>query len=182
MPVNEHFATSWDKKYYTPKAASISANICRFVYPSLKQFALPCGMEVSNDWSRTKLIFFNGQTYLDTTWRILYPKCRKMLSKAISIYRKYPDCINSPEPEMFVPTLKAGVYANKFPGKDRTLYTLYNTRYITVRDRIIKLKHNEDARYFDIWNEKELFPVIERGEAIISLKLNPQGLGCILQM
>jgi hypothetical protein len=180
MPVNELFATSWDRKYHVPKSAFVSANITRFVYPSLKQLALPCGID--GDWSRLKLIFFNGQSYSDTTWRILYTKSREMLGKAVTIYRKYPDCFNSSDPEMFVPTLKTDVYANKFPGKGRTLYTFYNARYITARGQIIILPHHKGAKYFDVWNEKELSPIIEKGKAIISLKLDPQGLGCILQM
>lgn len=181
MALNELFATSWDRKYHTPNGAPVSANVCRFVYPSLKQIALPCGIEGAQEWSDVKLIFFNGQAYSDSTWRLLYPKSREMLGKAISIYRKYSDCINSPEPEMFVPTLKAGVYVNKFPGKGQTLYTIYNTRYITVQGKIIMLEHKEGVKYFDVWHGKELFPVIENGKAIISLKLDPQGLGCILQ-
>jgi hypothetical protein len=78
-------------------------------------------------------------------------------------------------------TEKDGVHANKFPGEGRTAWTLFNARYMTVRGPLLAVDHVEGATYADVWNNQPLTPQISGGKAILSLKLDPQGLGCVVQ-
>jgi hypothetical protein len=80
-----------------------------------------------------------------------------------------------------VPTERGSVYANRFPGKARTVWTLYNARPNTMRGKVLALPHHEGATYRDEWNDKELQPEIRDGQAILSLELGPQSIGCISQ-
>ena len=84
-------------------------------------------------------------------------------------------------PDGLVPTERAGIYANKFPGKNRTLWTLYNERMTTVRGTVLAIPHIEGAIYEDIWNGVALQPRIENGMALIDLRLDPQAIGAITQ-
>ena len=71
--------------------------------------------------------------------------------------------------------------ANKWPGKGRTVWTLYNQRYRTVRGSILAVDHVEGASYKDVWNDRPLKPVIKNGKAYLSLEMDPQGVGCVVQ-
>ena len=79
-------------------------------------------------------------------------------------------------------TERSGVVANRFPGDGRTVWTLYNTRcYMTVRGTVLAVEHRESAAYRDLWNERVLTPEIRNGQAFLTLALDPQGLGCVVQ-
>jgi len=80
-----------------------------------------------------------------------------------------------------VPTLRAGVYANSFPGKQRTIWTLLNGRFQGVKGELIAVDHVAGATYHDVWNDVPLSPRIEDGRAIMSVDLPPQGVGCVVQ-
>ena len=83
---------------------------------------------------------------------------------------------------MLVPTERGSVYANRFSGKARTLWTLYNARPYTVRGEVLAVPHHEGATYRDEWNDKDLKPEIHDDQAILSLELGPQSIGCISQI
>jgi hypothetical protein len=102
--------------------------------------------------------------------------------KSHDIKLSYADCFTSKKPEPLVPTEKSGIMANKFPGKGRTLWTIYNQRYTTVRGEIMKVKHVKGATYYDVWNNKPLQARISGDYAYISLELHPQAIGCIVQI
>ena len=133
------------------------------------------------DWGELKFLFFNGQGLHDTTYRLYTDKCRAMLIKSIRLMRQYKDCFTSTNPVPLVNTEKVGVYANRWPGDNRTLWTIYNSRFTTVRDKVITVAHRSGDRYLDAWNGKELTPVIRNGKAVIRVRLDPQGLGCVVQ-
>jgi len=80
-----------------------------------------------------------------------------------------------------VATEKWGVHANRLPGGGRTVWTLYNGRYATVRGPVIAVAHSPGATYCDAWNDIPLRPEIVGKRAIISQTLHPQALGCVVQ-
>ena len=102
--------------------------------------------------------------------------------RAYELKKRFKDCFASDAPEMLVPTERASVYANRFPGKGRTLWTLYNARPTTVRGTILTVPHHDGATYRDEWNDtRPPSPNIRDGQAILSLELGPQSIGCITQ-
>jgi len=157
-------------------------DLFRFLFPKLRNVCFPVGNEGYTDgWRTLKFILFNGLALYDTTWRLFPENCRKKLSHSLKIMTEYPDCFNSETPEMFVSTLRAKVHANRFPGIKRTVWTLFNSRYTTVKGKILETPHKNGMRYFDLWNGVKIEPEIRDGKAVISLVLEPQQIGCILQ-
>ena len=77
--------------------------------------------------------------------------------------------------------MKKGCINNLFPGKRRLLWTLYNGRPKTYSGVVLAVPHRDGARYRDAWSGRTLAPSIEDGVADISLTLDPQHPGCVVQ-
>jgi len=126
-------------------------------------------------------LFFNGEAHYDATWRLYDDRTLGWLKKCLDLKKRYTDCFTSDKPRPFVPTLRAGVVANEFPGASRTVWTVFNGQFHTLRGAVLRVKHLDGATYHDAWNDQPLTPKIEKSEAELALKLDPQGLGCVVQ-
>lgn len=152
----------------------------KYVFPGVVQLVLP-NDAFNYSWNMMKFIFLNGDAVYDNFWMRDESKAEAFMVKSHDIKLRYADCFTSKKPEPLVATEKSGIMANKFPGKGRILWTVYNQRYTTVRGEIMKVKHLKGATYHDVWNGNALKPRISEGYAHISIELHPQGVGCILQ-
>jgi hypothetical protein len=128
-----------------------------------------------------KFTFFNGEAIYDSFWNIDESRGHAFITQAYELKKRFKDCFASDAPEMLVPTERASVYANRFPGKARTVWTLYNARPYTVRGEVLVVMHHEGAIYRDEWTDTEILPEIQDGQAILSLELGPQSIGCVSQ-
>ena len=155
-------------------------NIYKFLFPEVVQMTLPHGMQHIS-WHPMKFTFFNGDTIYNTFWVRLESKAEAFLRKAFEIKKKYADCFSTLVPQMLVPTEKCGIYANMFTGDGRTIWTIYNGQYNTVRSKVITIKHIKGAKYYDVWNDKLANVKISDGNAEVTMVLHPQETGCILQ-
>jgi len=174
-----HFSKHYDHGATAPATAPVPLNICRYAFPDVKQFVFLCGV---NGWaSDAKFPFFNGEALYDTSWFLYASPHLDRMRKSLAIQTKYADCFASAQAEPRVPTARTHVHANRFPGKGRTLWTVYNARYTTVRGPVLTIPHREGATYRDVWNNRPLVPKISDGRATLSLTLGPQSLGCIVQ-
>ena len=151
----------------------------RFLFPRVVQLNLPIAERGS--WHFLKQIFFNGCALYDAFWDRFPSKGQKFWTHAYRIMKEYRDCFATDTPETLVSTEHAAVAANRFPGNGRTVWTLYNQAYTTVRAPVLAIEHAEGATYQDLWTGRTLNPVIRNGKALISLELEPQGIGCVLQ-
>lgn len=152
----------------------------KFVFPGLVQLVLPNDVMYFS-WNRLKFTFLNGDAIYDSFWLRDESKAEAFMVKSHDIKKKYSDCFTSDKPEPLVPTEKSGIMVNKYPGKGRILWTIYNQRYTTVRSEILKVKHIKGATYYDVWNAKPIQPRISGDFAYISMEIDPQGIGCIIQ-
>lgn len=183
LSLHELFAPAYD----TPDRASLyaepSVNLYRFLFPDVKQIDLPIGNNGSaNGPRRLKFIFFHGDGVYDNGWSQFDSRERETLMiKSTAIKNAYRDCFYSRDITPLVPTERGRVYANRFAGKGRTLWTVYNGRNIPVRGRVLAVEHVPGATYYDAWNDKELTPTVENGMAYLDLDLQGQGLGCVVQ-
>jgi len=155
-------------------------NLYKFAFPGLIQLSLPSDVYYYS-WNRLKFSFMNGDAIYDNFWLRYESKAEAFMRKSHAIKLKYADCFTSSTPEALVPAEKAGIMANKFPGKGRILWTIYNQRYTTVRGEIMKVNHVKGATYYDVWNDKPLQVRISDDYAFISLEMQPQDIGCIIQ-
>lgn len=164
----------------TGQAGEVALNLYRFLFPKLMHLDLPLGITY-NSWHPLKFPFFNGEAIYDSFWNIDESRGHAFTLRAYELKKGFKDCFASDAPEMLVPTDRTFIYANRFPGKARTLWTLYNARPTTVRGTIITIPHHDGAAYRDEWNDKEIKACIRDGKAILSLELGPQSIGCITQ-
>jgi uncharacterized protein DUF6259 len=182
LPTHDVFAKSYDLSEKALTHIQPFQNVFRFAFPEIKQLAFPVGIEMElNSALQLKNIFFNGEGLYDCTWRLHPDSTRDIIKRYLNIHKTYIDCFNSQQPEPFVQTERGHVYANKFSGKNRTIWTLFNGRFTTIRGPVIAIDHQLGATYYDAWNQKTLTPKIVNGKAIIELKMNPQELGYIVQ-
>jgi hypothetical protein len=152
----------------------------KFVFPGLVQLSLPNDVMYFS-WNRLKFTFLNCDAIYDSFWLRDESKAEAFMVRSHDLKLKYADCFTSNSPEPLVPTEKSGILVNKYPGKGRTLWAIYNQRYITVRGEILKVKHIKGTTYYDAWNDKPLQVRISGDYAFISLEMDPQGIGCIVQ-
>jgi len=156
-------------------------NLTRFITPGYRQFMLPCGIECGRKPSQVDAAFFNGEAFHEVTWRLHNTRIRAKLNNAYQVAKKYRDCFTSPQAELRAPTEASGILANRFEGKNRTAWTLYNTRPNTYSGPVLSVNHIPGARYIDAWNNHELSPEIIGEKAILRLNIDPQQPGCIVQ-
>ena len=180
MELNEHYAPVYDvddrrneREFAAPFAA------VRYLLPHYKLFALPTGIEAGNKPSQVDSIFFNGEVFHEVTWFLHESNVRKRINRALAIKDQYKDCFLTADPEPRVQTLMGGIYANRFPGKSRTVWTLLNAAPVTRSGTMLAVPHMEGAVYRDLWNGRVLKPEIKDGMALLSLTLPPQGVGAV---
>ncbi len=159
--------------------------LLRFVLPDFKILELNfyCAMADGN-WNRVKRPFFNGDGWwLQGDPYAAYDEpAREHLRRCFSLCHEYVDCFTTMDAEPLVATLQPGLFANRFPGGGRTLWTLYNATYTSVEGPAIAVEHRPGARYADAWHGQDLTPEIREGTAILSLRVDPHGLGCVVQI
>ena len=121
----------------------VALNLYRFMFPKLMHLDLPLGIAYDT-WHPLKFTFFNGEAIYDSIWQLDESRGHAFMIRAYELKKRFKDCFASDTPEMLVPTERAAVHANRFPGKGRTLWTLYNARPTTVRGTILAVPHQEE--------------------------------------
>ncbi|MDI6826852.1 MAG: DUF6259 domain-containing protein [Armatimonadota bacterium] len=159
-------------------------NLTRFALPDFKTFEIiVCDKPLGDRLTAVRQIFFNGEgIWLEgpaDKW--FAPEVLAFIRKMYGVMRKYEDCFTSLSPVPLVPTGQKLVFANQFPAKNRTLWTLFNANYSTVRGELLAVGHTPGARYFDAWNGTEIKPRIVGDIAYLSLEIGPRGVGCIVK-
>lgn len=115
-------------------------------------------------------------------WNQFTDRDAEALRRIAAIYRALPDLPVSADWTPSVPTERFGVYASRFPGRGRTLWTIVNRNDFDLREGVLRLPRRPGVRYFDLWNGSELFPAAYAGEVAIDLPLEPRGYGALLAL
>jgi formylglycine-generating enzyme required for sulfatase activity len=82
--------------------------------------------------------------------------------------------------EPYAPALQYGVFATRFPGAGRTLWTLVNRNEYDVSGEQIEVRHTAGTRYYDVWNGIEIQPRIAGAGAALGFAIEANGFGAIL--
>ncbi|NCT84928.1 MAG: formylglycine-generating enzyme family protein [Comamonadaceae bacterium] len=147
-------------------------------------------INLENRWGRNRTndlqyIHFNGVGYnawenIWGIWNQFTPRDAETLRRIATLQRAFAPLLVSMDWRPYAPTLQAGVFASRFPGEGRTLWTLVNRMEYEIAGEQLALPHAAGRRYFDLWNGRELQPRILEGQALIELTLEPQGYGAVL--
>lgn len=151
----------------------------RFAFPKIVQLILPMAMR-NISWHPQKFLFFNAEAIYDSFWDCEESRGQDFTVHAYKLKKKYQDCFTSDYPEMLVETESPAICMNKFPAKDRIVYTVYNRAYSTFRGTALRVPYTEGATYYDAWNERPLEYKIVDGFAEIHLEIGAQEMGCIV--
>ena len=117
-------------------------------------------VNVCERWARDRTnglqsAFFNGVGYesWENVWGIwnqFTSRDAETLRRIATIERGVADLLVSPQWEPHVETLQSGVYASRFPGKDRTLWLLVNRTDKTLSGDQLEVPNA--GKCFDLWH------------------------------
>jgi len=149
-------------------------------------------INVCDRWARDKTdnlqaAFFNGVGYeswenIWGIWNQITPRDAEALRRVAYIERQFADLLIGPDWEPYAPTLQYGVFATRFPGGGRTLWTVVNRNEFDVRGEQIEVAHRAGARYYDLWSGAELTPRIAGDGAVLSFPIEAHGFGAVLAL
>lgn len=147
-------------------------------------------INIENRWSRDRIndlqhAFFNGVGYVAWEnvfglWNQLTDRDAEALRRVAAIQRKFADLIVSPDWRPYERTLQDGVFASRFTGAERTLWTIINRNAYPLDGDQLAVPHVDGTGYVDVWNGGRIEPRIEGGRAILALPLEARGFGAIL--
>ncbi|NUQ64509.1 MAG: discoidin domain-containing protein [Pirellulales bacterium] len=182
LELNQTFARRYNM---SDRAADLFAemplNVGRFVLGKYRTFCLPGYIEASNKPGQVDAVFVNGEPFHEDTFRLQYSRLRARINRSYVLKHEYADCFGGDDPAPWVETAAAGITANLFPGKQRNLWTVFNGRPKTYAGVVLIVADQPGAKYRDAWNGQPLEPVVSSGMAHISLTLDPQQPGCVVQ-
>ena len=149
-------------------------------------------INVCDRWARDKTdnlqaAFFNGVGYeswenIWGIWNQIAPRDAEALRRVAYIERQFAELLVSRDWEPDVPALQYGIFASRFPGDGRALWTVVNRNEYDVRGEQIQVRHPEGARYYDLWNGAELKPRVAGTNAVLSFPVEANGFGAILEV
>lgn len=147
-------------------------------------------VHITNRWAINKTndlqyAFFNGIGYnawenIWGVWNQVSERYAESIRRIAAIYRQFPNVWNNEEWEPHIPTLQKGIFASRFPGLDKTVYTLVNRDSIDIQGRQLQLPYKEGMKYFDLWNGIELTPQRVGNNVFLNFSVESYGYGAIL--
>ena len=149
-------------------------------------------INIENRWARDRTddfhyMFFNGIGYVAWenvwgVWNQFTARDGEALRRLATLLRKFADLFTSLDWEPYAHTLQQGVFASKFPGGDRALWSIVNRNEYDMTGEQLVVPHRDGRSYFDLWNGERLTPRISDGQAYISLTLETRGYGAVLAL
>jgi hypothetical protein len=98
------------------------------------------------------------------------------------IDRAFADLLISPDWEPHTPTLQYGVFASRWPVRQKSLWTMVNRNEYDVSGEQIAIPSPAGRRFYDLWHGVVLEPRISGGTAILSFSIEGNGFGAILAL
>lgn len=147
---------------------------------------------ISDRWQRDKNVdlqyaFFNGmgmETWENIwgIWNEMTPRDAEIARRIGHIDRKFAQNLVSSDWEPHTPVLQKGIYASKWPGSSRTLWTLVNKNEFDVSGAQLELPIRAGRLYFDLWHGVELTPVKVGNSLVLSFSVDGSGYGAVMAM
>jgi formylglycine-generating enzyme required for sulfatase activity len=148
-------------------------------------------VHVCERWARDKTdslqaAFFNGVGFeswenIFGVWNSLEDRDAEALRRISAIDRTFAKLLASPGWEPHTPMLQYGVFASKFPGEGRTLWTIVNRNEYDVKGRQMELPYPTEGRlYYDVWHGVKPGIEVSRGKGTLSFDIEGHGYAAIL--
>jgi formylglycine-generating enzyme required for sulfatase activity len=147
-------------------------------------------IHISDRWARDhtnnlQYAFFNGVGFVawENIWSIyneMTPRASETVKRIVKIERYFYKLLTGTGWEPHYPMLNYGVFASKWAGSDRSLWTIVNRNDFEVNGDQMKIPYVEGVSYYDLWNGCKLDPVSEGNDKALSFEIEPNGFGAIL--
>ncbi|MGI5820344.1 MAG: DUF6259 domain-containing protein, partial [Armatimonadota bacterium] len=164
-------------RYEWERPSSFLINPIYWAAPQVKCFELYAG-NTNNIWENVRLplrAFWGRETlYMAGEPTEYAPETAAAIRRISEVWRSYPEAFATTRPQWLVPTLRQGVYANRFPGGGYEVYTIFNDLPHTAEGALIEVAHRDGASYHEAWEDVALQPQVEAGIAAVSLTIPPK--------
>ncbi|MFO8081260.1 MAG: DUF6259 domain-containing protein [Armatimonadota bacterium] len=164
-------------RYEWERPSTFLVNPIYWVAPQVKCFELYAG-NANNIWENVRLslraLWGRETLYMAGEPTEYAPETAAAIRRIGEVWRSYPEAFATTEPEWLVPTLRQGVYANRFPGDGYEVYTIFNDLPYTADGALIEIPHREGATYREAWEDVVLEAQIEGEVATIFLTIPPK--------
>lgn len=167
---------------YLTRHIQVPMNMTRFAFPDIKCFNNIYGYILKdNNWERLKFVVFNGDAYF--LRRCYAPEgyfgkeATRDLRKLFTILHENADEFMSADVEPLIPNHIPGVFVNRFKGEQKTVWTVFNANYRTVRGKLLDIAAKPGARYVDLWNDAP----VKLEAASLMVELAPRDVAVITQ-
>ncbi|MCK5080006.1 MAG: hypothetical protein KAR09_08680, partial [Bacteroidales bacterium] len=143
--------------YYSPPL-----NLNKLIKP---EFAIFRVLEIRDrDLKREMAIsFFNGYGVELNSMRPGRPEAvvndLKYLGKTTMILRQNSNAFLSPEWTPLIPSLKDSIWVNKWPQKEKTIYTILSFEAAGHEAALFRIEPKANYHYVSLWNQEEVEPV-----------------------
>ena len=177
--IRDMIENSWMEGDGDDAYGRVFTDLYRFAFPGIVQLVLPMAMR-NLSWQPLKSTFFNAEAIYDSFWDAEESRGREFMAKAFQIKKRYADCFISDTPDTMLDSPLGGVFINRFPGKNRTIYTIYNSAYETRRGAMLDLPYEPGVSYYDVWNECPCETERRDGRVLVMGFAGAQDVGCIV--
>lgn len=147
-------------------------------------------INIENRWSRNRThdlqhAFFNGIGYV--AWENIFgfvnlftDRDGETLRRVANVQRQFAAELTGPDWRPYEHTLQIGIFASRWPGNGRTLWTLINRQEYAIEGEQLSVPHVQGTAYYDLWNGVRLEPRIEGDRAILCAVIEANGFGAFL--
>jgi len=158
-------------------------NLQRFAFPDFKTFQLIYYVPQKNgNWFLLKYPFFDGDGYYLTGSCLLTDDhARAFYRNVFRVQHAHADAFTSEEVEPLARTEVPNLFANRFSTPRKTVWTLFNANYRTVRGKLMRVPHRPGAKYYDSWRNRSIKANVSNGTAELSFEIGPRSVGCVVQ-
>ncbi len=147
-------------------------------------------VNISDRWNRSKTddlqyAFFNGEGWeswenIWGIWNGITPRDAEATRRVATIERAIAPYLISKDWEPLCPMHQYGIFASRWSLAGSTAWTIVNRNEYDTAGPQMSLPAIPGMRYFDLYHGKELKPVINGAEAVLSFPLEAHGFGTVL--
>jgi len=151
-------------------------------------------VNISDRWARSKTddlqyAFFNGEGWesWENVWGIwngITPRDGEATRRVATIERGVAPFLTSPDWEPFYPMTRFGVFASRWPSKEKgggaEVWTIVNRNEYGVDGRQMAVADAPGRRWFDLYHGVELAPERDGGKAWLSFEVEAKAYGAVL--
>ncbi|MBN2174784.1 MAG: SUMF1/EgtB/PvdO family nonheme iron enzyme [Bacteroidales bacterium] len=137
-------------------------NLNRLIQPDFSIFRV-CQLSQGRIHREVAISLFNGYGIEINTFAPgrpeWIPEEMAYLGKALKILREHSSVLKSNAWTPLIPTREDNIWVNRFPGKDKTVYTVYSLIPEGFNGLLFSVEPDNKMHYVSVWHHEEIKPV-----------------------